>query len=115
MEVTGGRLLWWPDSSLLRWWSKSTVELLLLLLRLELLLLVLLAIAPILLLLRPAQLPQGGIYTMRYLGGVPLESPLADDLDIILFFSSASAMAFICLSWLMAALANSLYDRLVNY
>jgi hypothetical protein len=49
-------------------------------------------------------------------GGAPLEPPLADDLDIILFhfFSSASAMAFISLSRSMAALANSFYDKLVN-
>jgi hypothetical protein len=53
---------------------------------------------------------------MRYLGGAPLEPPLTEDLGIIVFhfFSSASAMAFINLSWSMAALANSLYDKLVN-
>jgi hypothetical protein len=57
-KVACRRLLWRPDSSLLRWWSRSPVELLLLLLllQLELSLLVLLAIAPILLLLRSAQL-----------------------------------------------------------
>jgi hypothetical protein len=29
-KVAGGKLLWWPNGSLLRWWSRSTVELLLL-------------------------------------------------------------------------------------
>jgi hypothetical protein len=53
---------------------------------------------------------------MRYLGGAPLELPLPSDAAIILFlfFSSASAMAFINLSWSMADLAKSLYDRLEN-
>jgi hypothetical protein len=32
-KVAGGKLLWWPDGSLLRRWSRGTVELLLLLLR----------------------------------------------------------------------------------
>jgi hypothetical protein len=51
---------------------------------------------------------------MRYLGGALLELPLPVDPGIILFlfFSSASAMAFIILSWSMAAMANSLYDKL---
>jgi hypothetical protein len=51
---------------------------------------------------------------MRYFGGVPLELPLSVDLGIILFLflSSASAIAFIILSWSMAALANTLYDKL---
>jgi hypothetical protein len=51
---------------------------------------------------------------MRYFGGAPLELPLLADPGIIifLFFSSASATAFIILSWSMAALANSLYDKL---
>jgi hypothetical protein len=51
---------------------------------------------------------------MRYLGGALLELPLPADPGIILFlfFSSASAMAFIILSWSMAAMANSLYDKL---
>jgi hypothetical protein len=51
---------------------------------------------------------------MRYFGGAPLELPLPVDLGIILFlfFSSAPATAFIILSWSMAALANSLYDKL---
>jgi hypothetical protein len=31
-NVAGGKLLWWPDGSLLRWWDRGTVELLLLLL-----------------------------------------------------------------------------------
>jgi hypothetical protein len=30
-KVAGGKLLWWPDGSLLRQWSRGTVELLLLL------------------------------------------------------------------------------------
>jgi hypothetical protein len=49
---------------------------------------------------------------MQYFGGAPLELPLPIDLGIIffLFFSSASATAFIILSWSVAALANSLYD-----
>jgi hypothetical protein len=54
-KVAGGKLLWWPDDSLLRWWSRGTVELLLLLLMclllLELSLLELWAMTPILLLL----------------------------------------------------------------
>jgi hypothetical protein len=52
-KVAGGKLMWWPDGSLLRWWSRSTVELLLLLrlLLLELPLLELWVMAPILLLL----------------------------------------------------------------
>jgi hypothetical protein len=89
----------------------------LLLLWLELSLLVLWAIAPILLLLRSTQLTPGGVYTMRYLVGALLELPLSADVGIILilFFSSALAMAFINLSWSMAALTNSLYDRLENY
>jgi hypothetical protein len=51
---------------------------------------------------------------MWYFGGAPLELPLPVNPDIILFlfFSSASAMAFIILSWSMAALANLLYDKL---
>jgi hypothetical protein len=51
---------------------------------------------------------------MRYFGGGPLELPLPADPGIIifLFFSSASAMTFIIVSWSMAALANSLYDKL---
>jgi hypothetical protein len=31
-KAGGGKLLWWPDCRLLRWWGKGTVELLLLLL-----------------------------------------------------------------------------------
>jgi hypothetical protein len=51
---------------------------------------------------------------MWYFGGAPLKLPLPTDPGIILFlfFSSASATAFIILSWSMAALANSLYDKL---
>jgi hypothetical protein len=57
-KVASGRLLQWPDCSLLQRWSRSTVELLLLLLllQLELPLLVLRVIAQILQLLRSAQL-----------------------------------------------------------
>jgi hypothetical protein len=46
---------------------------------------------------------------MRYLGGAPLEPPLAEDAGIVLFlfFSMASAMAFISLSSSMKALTNS--------
>jgi hypothetical protein len=53
---------------------------------------------------------------MRYLGDAPLEPPLTEDPGIIVFhfFPSASATAFINLCWSMAALANSLYDKLVN-
>jgi hypothetical protein len=53
---------------------------------------------------------------MRYFRGAPLELPLPADSGIILFlfFSSASATAFIILSWSMAAVANSLYDKLVR-
>jgi hypothetical protein len=117
-KVTCGKLLWWPDESLLWWWSRGTVELLLLLL-LRLLLLELLrlefwAMAPILLLLWSTQLTPGGIYTIRYFGGALLELPLPADpgINLFLFFSSTSATAFIILSWSMAALANSLYDKL---
>jgi hypothetical protein len=93
------------------------VELLLLLLwlfLLEVLQVELWVITSILLLLWSTQLTSGGVYTMRYLGGALLELPLPADLGIILFlfFSSASSMAFIILSWSMAALTNSLYDKL---
>jgi hypothetical protein len=79
------------------------LRMLLLLLRLLLLevpLLELWAIDRILLLLQSTQLTPGGVYTIQYFGGAPLEPQLADDLGIILFlfFSSASAMAFISLS-----------------
>jgi hypothetical protein len=119
-KIMVGSLLWWLDCSLLQQWSRSTVELLLLLLLwlllLESPLLELRTIAPILLLLWLAQLTPVGVYSMRYLGGALLETPLANDPSIILsiFFSSASAMAFIGLFWSMAALTNTLYDRLVN-
>jgi hypothetical protein len=49
-KVTGGKLLWWPDGSLLHRWGKSMVELLLLCL-LELSRLELWVITPVLLLL----------------------------------------------------------------
>jgi hypothetical protein len=54
---------------------------------------------------------------MRYFGEALLELPLPADPGIIffLFFSSASATAFIILSWLVAALAHSLYDKLERY
>jgi hypothetical protein len=66
-KVVGGKLLWWPDGSLLRWWSRGTVELLLLLLLwlllLELPRLELWVMAPILLLLWSTQLtPRWGIH-----------------------------------------------------
>jgi hypothetical protein len=63
-KVAGGKLLWWPDGSLLWQWSRGTIEMLLLrrLLLLELALLELWAIAPILLLLWSTQLtPRWGI------------------------------------------------------
>jgi hypothetical protein len=57
-KVVGGKLLWWPDGSLLRWCNSGTVELLLLwlLLLLELSRLKLWAMAPVLLLLWLTQL-----------------------------------------------------------
>jgi hypothetical protein len=74
--------------------------LLLRLLLLELLRLELWAMTPILLLVWSTQLTPGGIYTMWYFGGAPLELLLPADPGIILFlfFSSASATAFIILS-----------------
>jgi hypothetical protein len=91
-KLLAGKLLWGPDGSLLRWWNRSPVELLLLLL------LVLWIVAPIMLLLRSAQLTHRQGIHHRYLGGAPIEPPLAEDPGIILFFSSASAMAFIITS-----------------
>jgi hypothetical protein len=65
-KVVGGKLVWRPDGSLQRRWSRGTVELLLLLVRLLLLELPrveLWAIAPILLLLWSTQLtPRWGIH-----------------------------------------------------
>jgi hypothetical protein len=68
-KVAGGKLLWWPEGSLLRWWGRGTVELLLLLLLLLWLLLLKLsrlelwAMAPILLLLLSTRLtPRFGIH-----------------------------------------------------
>jgi hypothetical protein len=62
-KVAGGKLLWWPDGSLLRRWGRGTVQLLLLLL--ELSRLELWAITPILLLLWSTQLtPRWGIHHM---------------------------------------------------
>jgi hypothetical protein len=51
---------------------------------------------------------------MQYFGGALLELPLLADPGTILFllFSSASATAFIILSWSTAALTNLLYDKL---
>jgi hypothetical protein len=62
-KVAGGKLLWWPDGSLLRWWGRGMVELLLrLLLLLELSRLKLWAMALVLLLLWLTQLtPRWGI------------------------------------------------------
>jgi hypothetical protein len=60
-KVAGGKLLWWPDGSLLWRWSRGTVELLLLLL--ELPRLELWEMAPILLLMWSTQLtPRWGIH-----------------------------------------------------
>jgi hypothetical protein len=50
-KVAGGKLLWWRNGSLLRWWGRSTIELLLWLLLLEMPWLELWVTAPILLLL----------------------------------------------------------------
>jgi hypothetical protein len=66
-KVGGGKLLWWPDGSLLRRWSRDTVKLLMLLLLrlllLQLLQLELWVMAPILLLLWSMQLtPKWGIH-----------------------------------------------------
>jgi hypothetical protein len=56
------------------------------------------------------------MYTIQYMGGAPVELPLPADPGTILFLflSSASAMAFINVFWLMAALTNSMYDKLAN-
>jgi hypothetical protein len=68
-KVAGEKLLWWPNGSLLRRWSRGTVELLLLLLLLLLLFLLelpqleLWVMAPILLLIWSTQLtPRWGIH-----------------------------------------------------
>jgi hypothetical protein len=66
-NVAGGKLLWWPDGNLLRWWGRGTVELLMLLLLrlllLELSQLELWAMAPNLLLLWLMHLtPRCGIH-----------------------------------------------------
>jgi hypothetical protein len=47
---------------------------------------------------------------MRYLEGALPDPPLPEDAGMILFlfFSSATAMAYIVLSWSMAALTKSL-------
>jgi hypothetical protein len=118
-EVASGKLLWRPDRILLWRWSRSTVELLLLLLPLlllELPLLELQVIALILLLLRSEQLTHRWDIHHAVLERSTARTTTGDDPGIIvfIFFSSASPTAFISLSWLMAALANSLYDRLVN-
>jgi hypothetical protein len=62
-KVAGGKLVWWLDGSLLRWWGRGMVELLLrLLLLLEFSRLKLWAVAPVLLLLWSTQLiPRWGI------------------------------------------------------
>jgi hypothetical protein len=64
MESCWRELLWWPDGSLLQWWSGGMIELLLLrLLLLELPLFELWGITPILLLLGSMQLtPRWGIH-----------------------------------------------------
>jgi hypothetical protein len=113
-KVAGRKMLWWPDGRLLWRWSRGTVELLLRLLLLELLWLELWVMAPILLLMWLTQLTPVEVYTMRYFRGAPQELSLQVDLGIILFlfFSSAIAIAFIILSWSMAALTNSLYVKL---
>jgi hypothetical protein len=64
-KVASGKLLWWPDGSLLRWWGRGMVELLLLrlLLLLELSRLKLWAMATVLLLVWSTQLtPTWGIH-----------------------------------------------------
>jgi hypothetical protein len=64
-KVAGGKLLWWPDDSLLRWQGRGIVELLLLRLLslLELSWLKLWVMAPVLLLLWSTQLtPRWGIH-----------------------------------------------------
>jgi hypothetical protein len=61
-KVAGGKLLWWPDGNLLRWWGRGMVELLLrLLLLLELSQLKLWAMAPVLLLWSTQLTPRWGI------------------------------------------------------
>jgi hypothetical protein len=61
-KVTGGKLLWWPDGSLLQRCGRNAVELLFLCL-LELLGLELWVIAPVLLRLRSTQLtPRWGLH-----------------------------------------------------
>jgi hypothetical protein len=54
--------------------------------------------------------PEGGVYTIQYFEGPPLDPPFLQDPGMILFlfFSSVSAHAFIVLSWSMVALAKSL-------
>jgi hypothetical protein len=51
---------------------------------------------------------------MRYFGGAPLKLLLPADpgITVFLFFSSASALTFIILSWSMSALTKSMYDKL---
>jgi hypothetical protein len=100
-EIVGGQLLKWPDGSLLQQWGRSTVKPLLLRLLLpELPRFKLWSTALVLLLLWSVQLTPGGVYTIQYLGGATLELPLPAHAGIIffLFFSSASATAFIILS-----------------
>jgi hypothetical protein len=100
-KVAGGKLLWWPDGSLLQWWSRGTVELLLLrLLLLKLLRLELWAMALILLLLWLTQLnPRWGIHH-AVLGRSTARTTSASRSRHIIFllFSSASVTTFIILS-----------------
>jgi hypothetical protein len=49
---------------------------------------------------------------MRYFRGASLELPLeGPGMVLFLFFSWATSQAFMVPSWLMAALASSLYDK----
>jgi hypothetical protein len=114
-KVAGRKLLWWHVGSLLRQWSRGTVALLLLrLLLLELPRLELWVMAPILLLLWLTQLtPRWGIHHAVLWRSIARTTTASGSRHHPLpLFSSASGMPFIILSWSMAALANSLYDKL---
>jgi hypothetical protein len=91
--------MWWPDGSLLQWWGRSTVELLPLCL-LELLQLELWAIAPVMLLLRLAQLtPRWGIHH-ALLGRSTVRTTTASKsrYHLLSLFFIGLTMAFIILS-----------------